>query len=536
MLGTCRKNSDQLLRRRLSKVGLKLIQSRKNVLPQHSSLTFISESPGDKLMTVYVPNMCISKAFKFGDFLRHRPNTNTLETQPCPLTGTGQSAGIPEQYKKHVNFGIASTGSTFCIVVMKFSTIIRLGSAFAVAQLSRAQPPTTLASTATSSAPTSTSKPGGGSSVLGTCSTPLTVSGYNNSALPNPFLFDDGTPVQTQEEWACRRAQIASLIQGYEAGSLPPKPSSLSANFTQSGTTGTLAITASNGGSSITFSPTITYPSGTAPNDGGSIPIPAGIATLTYSNSDMAQQNSASSRGIGLFYNLYGSSHNASAMTAWVWGVSRIIDILESTPAANINTQKIAVTGCSRDGKGALMAGAFETRIALTVPQESGSGGDTCWRLSKFEQDSGSVVQTATEIVGENVWFSTAFNNYVNNLNQLPYDHHLLLAMVAPRGLISFENTDFVWLSPLSSWGCVSAARTVYQALGVPDNHGFEQVGGHQHCQWPSSLTPSLNAFFDKFLLGGSTNTSDFFSTNNVFGGVPWNPAQWINWSTPTLT
>jgi len=65
---------------------------------------------------------------------------------------------------------------------------------------------------------------------------------------------------------------------------------------------------------------------------------------------------------------------SASAMTAWVWGASRIIDTLEMTPAAQINTGRMAVTGCSRDGKGALMAGAFETRFALTIPQESGSG------------------------------------------------------------------------------------------------------------------------------------------------------------------
>lgn len=248
----------------------------------------------------------------------------------------------------------------------------------------------------------------------------------------------------------------------------------------------------------------------------------------------MAQQTDTSSRGLGLFYNLYGKTHSASAMTAWVWGVSRIIDALETTSAANINTQKIAVTGCSRDGKGALMAGAFETRIALTIPQESGSGGDACWRLSLFEQNSGSVVQTATEIVTENVWFSTNFNNYVNTLNALPYDHHLLAAMVAPRPLISYENTDYVWLSPLSSFGCMTAAHTVYQALGVPQNHGFEQVGGHAHCAWPTSLTPTLNAFFDKFLLGQNVSTNEW-STNNVFGGVPWNSANWINWSTPTL-
>ena len=221
-------------------------------------------------------------------------------------------------------------------------------------------------------------------------------------------------------------------------------------------------------------------------------------------------------------------------MTAWVWGVSRIIDVLETTPQANIDTSKIAVTGCSRDGKGALMAGAFETRIVLTIPQESGSGGDTCWRLSLYEQEEGSVVQTATEIIQENVWFSTNFDNYVNDLSVLPYDHHLLAALVAPRGLISFENTDYVWLSPLSGFGCMTAAHTVFEALGIPENHGFEQVGNHSHCAWPTSLTPSLDAFFDKFLLGDNVST-DYFATNNVFNGVSWNESQWITWVTPQL-
>ena len=255
---------------------------------------------------------------------------------------------------------------------------------------------------------------------------------------------------------------------------------------------------------------------------------------MIYSNSQMAQQNDASSRGLGLFYDLYGQSATASAMTAWAWGVSRIIDVLEKMPSAHINTKRIAVTGCSRDGKGALMAGALEPRIALTIPQESGSGGDACWRLSLYEQQQGSVVQTATEIVTENVWFSSNFANYVNNLSVLPFDHHMLAALVAPRPMISFENTDYVWLSPLSSFGCMTAAHTVWDALGVADKHGFEQVGGHAHCAWPSSLSPQLNAFFDRFLLGQNVSTN-YFATNNVFNGVPWTPSQWINWTTPTL-
>lgn len=142
--------------------------------------------------------------------------------------------------------------------------------------------PSSTPASPTSGSPTS-------SPVPGSCSTPSTLSGYTNAKLPNPFLFNDGTPVKTAADWTCRRAQIAALIQGYEAGTLPPKPSQLSATFSKSGSTGTLAITAGNGGSTISFSQTITYPSGTAPAggwplviayEGGSIPIPAGVSCL----------------------------------------------------------------------------------------------------------------------------------------------------------------------------------------------------------------------------------------------------------------
>ncbi|CAL1714691.1 unnamed protein product [Somion occarium] len=377
------------------------------------------------------------------------------------------------------------------------------------------------------------------------CPVASSIPSFNDSKLPNPFVFNNGHAVHTREAWDCRRRQISALIQGYEAGTLPPRPPHVSAAFSKSGTAATLNVTAGlTHTNQISFAPTITYPTGDPPAggwplviayDGLSIPIPPGIATMIYSNSQMAQQNDQSSRGQGLFYELYGQNATASSMTAWVWGISRIIDALELTPAANINLGRIAVTGCSRDGKGALMAGAFEERIALTIPQESGSGGDTCWRLSKFEQDSGNVVQEAVEIVQENVWFSTNFDNFVHNISVLPYDHHFLAGMIAPRAMISFENTDFVWLSPMSSFGCMTAAHTIWQALGVPDNHGFVQVGGHAHCAFPSTLNDQLFAFINKFLLGQNTNTSDILTTNGVFGNATWQPSDWITWSAHKL-
>ncbi|KAH9915502.1 esterase [Fomitopsis serialis] len=337
------------------------------------------------------------------------------------------------------------------------------------------------------------------------CATSSTLPGYNNTILPNPFQFDDGTPVTTADDWACRRSQIAALVQGYEAGYLPPAPPVVTTTFSESGSTGTLPP-----GS---FSNNITYPSGTAPAsewplviayDALSIPVPDGVSDNSWT--------SVLHRGVGLFYDLYGSNATASAMTAWVWGVSRIIAALEQTPAANINTAKIAVTGCSRDGKGALMAGAYETR------------------------DSGDAVQQATEIVTEDPWFSANFNNYVYNISELPYDHHELAAMVAPRGLLSYENTEIEWLSPLSAWGCMSAAHSVYEALGISDYHGFVQVGNHSHCYFPTSLEDSLYAFFDKFLLDKPDTNTDYFSTNYAFNGTVFNPSYWINWTTPDLS
>ena len=98
--------------------------------------------------------------------------------------------------------------------------------------------------------------------------------------------------------------------------------------------------------------------------------------------------------------------------------------------------------------------------------------------------------------------------NEVHNIGEVWANllHNLLAALVAPRAMISFENTDYVWLSPLSSFGCMTAAHTVWQALGVADHHGFEQVGGHAHCAWPASLSPQLNAFIDRLIDSGRTH------------------------------
>jgi hypothetical protein len=366
---------------------------------------------------------------------------------------------------------------------------------------------------------------------------PSTLTLRANSRLPDPFTFYDGTRVTSQNDWACRREEINQLFQRLELGTLPPKPASVTGSLSGN----SLTVNVSHEGKSISFTASVSFPSGTAPFPaiiaigGSSIPTPSGVAMINFNNNDIAAQDNTGSRGRGKFYTLYGSGHSAAATTAWAWGVARIIDVLETIPSSRINLSRLGVTGCSRNGKGALIVGALEPRISLTIPQESGSGGAACWRISDSMKSRGVNVQTASQIVTENVWFSPLFNQYVNRVNDLPIDHHLLAGMVAPRGLFVIDHSAIDWLGPESVFGCMKTGTKVYQALGIADRMGVSQVGGHNHCQFPSSQQSELNAFIDKFLRGNTNANTNIVRTDKA-NNAGFVEANWVNWTTPTLS
>lgn len=365
------------------------------------------------------------------------------------------------------------------------------------------------------------------------------------ATLPDPFSWypaQEGR-VSSTDDWECRRSHITALIQQLELGEKPPTPSAITTTLSSN----TLSITASESGKSISFDVDISYPTSGAGNNGSypaiiaygglSLPLPEGIATITFPNDLIAEQTDTSSRGKGLFYDLYGPDHSASAMTAWAWGVSVLIDALEesgSTTTVNIDTARLAITGCSRNGKGALVAGAFDDRIALTIPQESGTGGSGCWRLADAEDaESGAgSVQTASQIVTENVWFSTSFEGYFDDVTSLPFDHHMLAGLIAPRALLSIDNAGYEWLGPWSSLGCMQAARGVWEALGVQDRMGYSLASDHSHCQFPEEQSGDLDVFLRRFLLGEEGVDTD---VEKDYPGLGFDRDAWVEWEVPVL-
>lgn len=379
----------------------------------------------------------------------------------------------------------------------------------------------------------------GGGGGCNTPSIPSFASLPTNSFLPDPFTFLNGARVTTRAEWACRRAEIATLAQEFEYGYKPNTPFTAT---TGSFNGNTLTVTVTDNGRTISFNASITYPSS------GSGPYPAmigvggsnlnnsalssmGVAVINFNNNEIAQQNNQSSRGVGKFYDMYGSGHSAGALMAWAWGVSRLIDALEKTPAANIDPARLGVTGCSRNGKGALTVGAFDERIKLTIPQESGSGGSASWRVSDWMASQGQETQTLSQIVGENVWFRANFNQFSNAATKLPFDHHSVIGLVAPRAILIIEN-DILWLGPQSSWSGANAARMIWQGFGVPDMMGYSLTTGHNHCAFPSSQQSEVNAYVQRFLIGSTAGNTNVMRNDP---GVTFNQGMWVNWTPEIL-
>lgn len=359
--------------------------------------------------------------------------------------------------------------------------------------------------------------------------------------LPDPFKFLDGSRLSRKEDWNCLRAELSAIVQACIYGPKMPPPDELTATI--SGSTVTVNMTVGSNNAMFTFSI----------SGGGSEASPApclitcggsslgqisGVASINMSNNSFASEQGLG----GIVRNLYGNTaQKAGALISWAWGCSRIIDALELLPQAGVDVKRLATTGCSRNGKGALAMGAFDERVALTIPQEGGSGGPAAWRIADAEYKMGQNIQEAGEIIGEADWTGADFVQYAQNrmnVNKLPGDQHMTIALCAPRAVLVIDN-DIDWLGPVACYGGGAGAARVYQALGIADRCGVSVAASHNHCQFPSSQTAYLTAFVNRFLKNMNADTSgvDDLNTSATTSVLrEFDADRWCPWEIPTLS
>lgn len=152
------------------------------------------------------------------------------------------------------------------------------------------------------------------------------------------------------------------------------------------------------------------------------------------------------------------------ALRAWGWGASKLIDYFESD--RTFDASKVAIEGVSRNGKAALVAMAFDERIAAGFIASSGKGGATAWRRFSGE----GLENLTTE--GEYHWMAGNFIKYGTDpltADDLAVDQHELIALCAPRPcLISsgcFEADK--WQDIMGMFMMTAKASPVYELLGV---------------------------------------------------------------------
>ena len=192
-----------------------------------------------------------------------------------------------------------------------------------------------------------------------------------------------------------------------------------------------------------------------------------------------------------------------------------------------LDAHAIGVAGCSRFGKGAFTIGAFDQRIALTLPIESGSAGVPIWRGLTEEG-----AQSPSSAYGETYWLGDAFGAFTNAVTSLPIDTHEVVAMVAPRGLFIMDNPHIANLGPRSAHVAALAGAEVYAALGARDALSYvSSVADGAHCAQRPEWAEPLRASIRRFLTKAEAEPGVISAAAKASGNLE----EWRDWQTPVL-
>jgi hypothetical protein len=228
-----------------------------------------------------------------------------------------------------------------------------------------------------------------------------------------------------------------------------------------------------------------------------------GFAYVIYNNNDCGEDTTLREADgswayrTTRFFPAY-PNYDWGLLQAWAWGASRIVDYLQTDPS--IEKNKLIITGVSRTGKAALIAGAFDDRWAMVAPVASSGGGTPAYRYSGSTPDRGGK-EGLTEMVRKYPnWFSPHLHQFWGQPDKLPFDEHWLIALVAPRPLICLEGDHDQNVNQNGVYQSILAARPAYAFLHASDKLGVswaDRPHGMVQGDWDALL-----AFADKGLMG----------------------------------
>ena len=341
--------------------------------------------------------------------------------------------------------------------------------------------------------------------------------------LPDVLTALDGTKVTTKQQWEGeRKPELKALFQYYMYGRFPPRPAKqeyqtrpprdclggkaelrdITINvldprtgrplpailITPKGVASPPVFIGMNfcGNHAVLDDPKIPLPTGWVRNncagamneratDAGrgadhekwnaDLMISRGYALATFYSGDIDPDTPDLADGIGPAFYKPGQTRqaddDAATIALWAWGFHRVVDYLTESPQL-VDPGRIAVVGHSRNGKTALLAGAFDERIALVIPHQAGCGGTAPSRTDDSKAESVKRINTSFPH-----WFCGNFKKFNEHVDLLPFDQHCLVALCAPRPVLYSNAQEDQWANPSGQFELLRAATPVYELYGV---------------------------------------------------------------------
>jgi hypothetical protein len=315
--------------------------------------------------------------------------------------------------------------------------------------------------------------------------------------LPDALRMADGSMVTTREEWPKRRAEILELFRSEMFGRSPGLPKVLGLEVVQehkdalegNATLKRVAIISRHEGRSHRFEMALFIPNKLArpapvflllnnrnPDQNTDATrkvksdfwpveemVARGYGMAAIQNNDLAPDvktdHASWKQGIVRLFEGDRAERPPDAwmaLAAWAWGASRALDYLETDP--RVDAKRVAVVGHSRGGKTALWAAAEDTRFAMVVSNNSGSCGAALSRRRFGER----IALTHTNPH----WFCDSFRKYHEREDELPFDQHMLIGLIAPRAVYVTSASEDLYADPKGEFQGLAHASPVYALWG----------------------------------------------------------------------
>lgn len=187
--------------------------------------------------------------------------------------------------------------------------------------------------------------------------------------------------------------------------------------------------------------------------------IDAGYAVLSFCYKEVTSDDGDFTNGLaGLVYkDGKRAPDSCGKLGLWAWAAMRVLDY--ALTLDSIDPSRISVTGHSRLGKTALLAGMLDERFYCAFSNDSGCSGASIAR-----DNAGETVKKIVDRFP--YWFCENYYKYSDNEDSMPFDQHFLVAANYPHRVYIASAEEDAWACPKNEFLSCTLASDFYKKHG----------------------------------------------------------------------